>query len=713
MGDDELDDLPDFSQYLDGDGAAEGIPDAMADLLRAALEDEVADPRHGLKVVPSPEDQQGLEALAAKLQHHKAEGSDGFFSLLGKPRTLLHEGEVMKKGTEARIKRTTKRHLVLCNDVLMVLEPKKGDHLVLKQVVDLTDAVVEDKRWDAERVGEFSFAVVTPQRSFHFLALSEEELEEWLLQLKIAIFGIRRDKLGGNEGRATTESVKSICWQHEAFRGTMWSAALLEMETIEIIDGLLQKGSDVNARDEQGRTALHFAAYAGNLGGIEALLGAGADVDALSDDLDSPLHYAAMCNQVNAMEALLEAGADVQLKNMDDRSPLFVSILSAEASNAALRILSLLKLQGADVNEVDTAGETGLHLCARAGYPHLIGVQSGLGANANVRRTSDGRTPIHTAASVTAPDPEALRALLYAGARPNMVDGNGKDTITILLSKKREEDIAKKAAHRRASEGEAGPVAAVQAGPLEQGEGDDGAISEEWVMMMLHPLLELVKHGARPSESTALELPEVARELIAASAEHWEAAKAPEDLLTYLPHLRPRVAQNLWVDDHDSDVCHCCPARFSMTYRRHHCRYCGSLVCQGCSRKKVTMLGEEPGSPPEEVRVCDGCFNEIMGRYERATEAGADVLRLQKHLEAEQRRNAVEEKGNDNAAEEESGLRRLLRTIDEKQREEAQTNAGKADALSGTMAQNMNLLNERGEKLERLQDRTANLQSEP
>ena len=40
--------------------------------------------------------------------------------------------------------------------------------------------------------------------------------------------------------------------------------------------------------------------------------------------------------------------------------------------------------------------------------------------------------------------------------------------------------------------------------------------------------------------------------------------------------------------------------------RRHHCRRCGRIVCNGCSSNAILIIEINPNIP---VRVCDDCFN--------------------------------------------------------------------------------------------------------
>lgn len=47
---------------------------------------------------------------------------------------------------------------------------------------------------------------------------------------------------------------------------------------------------------------------------------------------------------------------------------------------------------------------------------------------------------------------------------------------------------------------------------------------------------------------------------------------------------------------------------FTTTFRRHHCRQCGGLVCDDCSRQRVRL----PSNPSlGKVRVCDPCASAI------------------------------------------------------------------------------------------------------
>ncbi|CAM9137762.1 unnamed protein product, partial [Chrysoparadoxa australica] len=53
-----------------------------------------------------------------------------------------------------------------------------------------------------------------------------------------------------------------------------------------------------------------------------------------------------------------------------------------------------------------------------------------------------------------------------------------------------------------------------------------------------------------------------------------------------------------WMPDDATGECSLCSCRFNVVRRRHHCRFCGSLVCRRCSKSSL-----------EGCRACDVCHN--------------------------------------------------------------------------------------------------------
>ncbi|XP_041084029.1 WD repeat and FYVE domain-containing protein 3 isoform X2 [Polyodon spathula] len=70
-----------------------------------------------------------------------------------------------------------------------------------------------------------------------------------------------------------------------------------------------------------------------------------------------------------------------------------------------------------------------------------------------------------------------------------------------------------------------------------------------------------------------------------------------------------RSAADHWVKDEGGDSCSGCTLRFSLTERRHHCRNCGQLFCQKCSRFQSEIKRLKISSP---VRVCQNCYYNLQ-----------------------------------------------------------------------------------------------------
>ena len=68
--------------------------------------------------------------------------------------------------------------------------------------------------------------------------------------------------------------------------------------------------------------------------------------------------------------------------------------------------------------------------------------------------------------------------------------------------------------------------------------------------------------------------------------------------------------KSYWTPDDAVSQCMCCKhTKFSLGTRRHHCRWCGDVVCSSCARK--TKLPDSPVLKAE--LVCFTCFQKIIG----------------------------------------------------------------------------------------------------
>jgi ankyrin repeat protein len=173
--------------------------------------------------------------------------------------------------------------------------------------------------------------------------------------------------------------------------------------------------TQLNAKDKLGNTALHYAAFHGNLPAVKALIDAGADVKAkngygpfLPGDLGgvmgsnnhqdpvvllqvhgiiaadmqngyTPLDLALFASRhKEIVDLLLAKGADVNAQAASGATPLMWAVIRDQKDD----VLTLLS-HGANVNLADAYGDTVLDCALRSGWGGLVSILVDHGADVN------------------------------------------------------------------------------------------------------------------------------------------------------------------------------------------------------------------------------------------------------------------------------------------------------------------------------------------
>jgi ankyrin repeat protein len=146
----------------------------------------------------------------------------------------------------------------------------------------------------------------------------------------------------------------------------------------EIAELLIEKGADVNARDDIGYTPLdhtighdeneiadllrkhggkhgtiHTAAKAGDAEAVKEFLAAGADVNVKGGSEWTPLHEATRGGRKGIVKLLIAKGADVNAKDWRGRTPLDFAIIKRQSEIADL----LRKHGGKTAEELKAEGK--------------------------------------------------------------------------------------------------------------------------------------------------------------------------------------------------------------------------------------------------------------------------------------------------------------------------------------------------------------------
>ena len=91
------------------------------------------------------------------------------------------------------------------------------------------------------------------------------------------------------------------------------------------VEELIDKGADVNQKDEDGNTALMRASYWGYKEVVELLIRNGADVNQKDEDGNTALMRASCGGRKEVVELLIQKGADVNAKSVTGDTALIIA----------------------------------------------------------------------------------------------------------------------------------------------------------------------------------------------------------------------------------------------------------------------------------------------------------------------------------------------------------------------------------------------------
>ena len=175
---------------------------------------------------------------------------------------------------------------------------------------------------------------------------------------------------------------------------------------------LIGADADLNAAQEDGTTALHWAAHRGDKEAVRLLLDAGATIGLRNRYAVTPLILASARGDTPIVKALLDAGADPNT-SLPERE----TVLMAAARTGNVDVIRLLIARGAHMDaQEDWRGQTALMWAAAEDHPSAVHTLAELGADID-QRSSGGWSALLFA--VRSGKLEAAKALLKAGADVN------------------------------------------------------------------------------------------------------------------------------------------------------------------------------------------------------------------------------------------------------------------------------------------------------
>lgn len=134
---------------------------------------------------------------------------------------------------------------------------------------------------------------------------------------------------------------------------------VLKQKLPELIS-LLEKDTEVNAKDKSGRTALHHAVINKNFEICKVFIAYKADVNAQDQALFTPLHFAVQeYDALDITELLVQNGATIDAQNIYGNTPLWIAVFESRGHG---EMIKLLLQAGADINKENNSGVSPLKL---------------------------------------------------------------------------------------------------------------------------------------------------------------------------------------------------------------------------------------------------------------------------------------------------------------------------------------------------------------
>jgi len=187
---------------------------------------------------------------------------------------------------------------------------------------------------------------------------------------------------------------------------------------VEITKLFFDAGQGAEFADPRsGMTALHHAVESGHLDMVKFVLDKCKDLNVRNKDLWSPLHFAVYQESTDIAQELISAGVLVDAKDKHDLTPLHHASNKEKGSH----IINCLVQAGADINYIAAGKWSPLHLAVDAKHIDNSQTLLELGAMVDIPGKK-GHTPLRNAKKNC--HPAMIRLLESYGANIEVIDDN-------------------------------------------------------------------------------------------------------------------------------------------------------------------------------------------------------------------------------------------------------------------------------------------------
>jgi ankyrin repeat protein len=199
----------------------------------------------------------------------------------------------------------------------------------------------------------------------------------------------------------------------------MWAAAHRFLDRSEMVTLLIRLGADVHLRDKSGQTARGLALRNGNQRIADLLVELGAPILPEDESMEAAMQEALVTRNVEIAAYLIKRNRNIiDVQNADGQTAL----MNAASDGDVVWTETLLGF-GADVNRTDHDGRTPLMYAVESGNADVVErlVQQGVDWN---RTDRDGRTPLMYA--VESGNADVVERLIKQDVDLNRTDRDGR-----------------------------------------------------------------------------------------------------------------------------------------------------------------------------------------------------------------------------------------------------------------------------------------------
>lgn len=171
-----------------------------------------------------------------------------------------------------------------------------------------------------------------------------------------------------------------------------------KQKQMDIFKYLIEKGLDINHRDNKGRNAILLASkYPDKKHLIEYFVSLGLSANSVDNNNRSCIYYAARNTNLDYVIFLYEHGADPYIKNTDGLSPMHAALQPIcryqKKDSKIVETLKFLISVGCNKNDKTKDNETCLHFAAKYGYPEVVDYLIYIRADL-LESDNSGKTPL-------------------------------------------------------------------------------------------------------------------------------------------------------------------------------------------------------------------------------------------------------------------------------------------------------------------------------